>query len=198
MALTMLRCAWPHRAVRRTVEHDLVKIQTHTPRSIITPPVSAAYHVLGIAEDLAAYPPSLTINPGTDARQPQRQLPKVWDNCSLGLVFAVRIWMLVAAILWVSLCVMGQPVLITIDAHQILETDSGTSLLVCLQLRQAENNITLDGRAGDQILMGAIAMVMIDFFGVIVSAVIMPVAAVSNKLTGLSQVENHITIWVTS
>src|ERR1039458_692927 len=99
--------------------------------------------------------------------------------------------MLVPAILGRAVGVVWQPVFVSVDADEILETGCDASLLVSLQFGQAEHHVALDSTRGDQILMSAAGVVTIDNSSIVVGPVIAPSALVFRKFTGPPQVKRN-------
>src|ERR1700734_3089972 len=85
----------------------------------------------------------------------------------------------------IALGVMWKPILVGVDSDQILETESDSSLLVSLQLRKIEKNITPNGRARKQVFVTTVYMMPVDFAAVVVGSVIAAATLMSNKFASI-------------
>lgn len=122
---------------------------------------------------------------------------EVSDQHPLGLVPNIRSRMLIPAVRRIPLGMMGQPVLVAINAYQVLQAHRDASLLVGLELGQVEDDITSDRRAGNEIFMTPTTVVVVYLPSIVISPVVASSAAVIRKFAILSQVEGNITIGIT-
>ena len=81
-----------------------------------------------------------------------------------------RVRKLVTSLSLRAYAVMGQPVLVSIDSHQILERQRHPRLLVGLQLREVHHQVCRQHGLRQQVLVVAVAMVFGRGTGVVVGA----------------------------
>jgi hypothetical protein len=91
------------------------------------------------------------------------------------------IWVLVPVMRRIALSVVREPVLVAIDAHQVLETNGNSGLLVCFQLGKTDDRIGVHHRTTQQVLMPTIGVMIVYNASVIVRSVVVPATSMGSE-----------------
>src|SRR5512146_1818747 len=98
--------------------------------------------------------------------------------------------MLVATDFRVALGVVREPVLVGVHPDEVLEADGDSCLLMSLELRQTEESIGLDDGSGQQIFVTPSGVMTIDLAEIVICAVVVACAGVTDKLAGIAEIED--------